>query len=318
MSPRRRTGRKTLTALLPILLLLVLAVVCVTAWLVYSATRPPRRAYLVTPEKFLRLSDRGLRATEESWQNRDGTRARGWLIRGAEGAPAVLLLHGYGADRSWLLNLGVKINETSNMTVLLPDLRGHGQEPPVSASSFGWMEADDALAALAYLRGLKSPQGRALAGPALGLYGVEAGAFAALAAARRDGAVRAVVLDSVPDSPDDVLAGAVRDRTGFDNRLLQALARFGTRVYFAGRYKSDAACTLAEGVGDRQVLLLSGESARRLKQTTETLANCFPTRTNVETHTDLPLTGLSLASASPEEDEAYDRRLIDFFDRTLR
>ncbi|MET0649218.1 MAG: alpha/beta fold hydrolase, partial [Pyrinomonadaceae bacterium] len=282
MSPRRRTGRKALTALLPILLLLVLAVAGVTVWLVYSATRPPRRAYLVTPEQFLRLSDRGLRATEETWQNRDGTTARGWLVRGAEGSPAVLLLHGYGADRSWLLNLGVKINETTNMTVLLPDLRGHGHEPPVSVTSFGSAEADDALAALEYLRGLKSPQGRALAG-ALGVYGVEAGAYAALAAVQRDAAVRAVVLDSVPDSPDDVLAAAVRDRTGIDNRLLQAFARFGTRVYFAGHYKAEAACTLAEGLGDRQVLLLSGESAGRLKQTTETLSNCFPVRANVET-----------------------------------
>lgn len=317
MSPRRRTGRKALTALLPILLLLVLAVIGVTVWLVYAATRPPRRAYLVTPEQFLRLSDRGLRATEETWQNRDGTSARGWLVRGTEGAPAVVLLHGYGADRSWLLNLGVKLNETTNMTVLLPDLRGHGQDPPVAASSFGWMEADDALAALEYLRGLKSPQGRALVG-AVGVYGVEAGAYAALSAVRRDAAVRAVALDSVPDGPDDVLAGAVHDRAGFDNRLLHALARLGTRVYYAGRYKADAACTLAEGLGDRQVLLLSGESAGRLKHTTETLANCFPARTDVETHTDLPLTGLSLASASPEQDEAYDRRIIEFFDRTLR
>jgi pimeloyl-ACP methyl ester carboxylesterase len=318
MPPRRRTGRKALTALLPILLLVALAVVCLTAWLVYAATRPTRRAYLVTPEQFLRLSDRGVRATEETWANRDGTRARGWLLRGAEGSPAVLLLHAYGADRSWLLNLGVKINETTNMTVLLPDLRGHGQEPPVAFSSFGWAEADDTLAALEYLRGLKSPQGRAQVGGGVGVYGVEAGAYAALSAARRDEAVRAVVLDSVPDGPDEVLAAVVRDRTGFDNRLLQALARLGTRVYFAGRYKADAACTLAEGLGGRQVLLLSGEGAGHLKQTTETLAQCFPARANVETHTDLPLTGLALASASPEEDEAYDRRLIDFFDRTLR
>src|SRR5215204_2331625 len=164
MSPRRRTGRKALTALLPILMLVVLALAGLTAWLVYSATRPPRRAHLVTPEQFLRLSDRGLRATEETWENHDGTRARGWLVRGAEGSPAVLLLHGYGADRSWLLNLGVKINETTNMTVLLPDLRGHGANPPVAASAFGATEAEDALAACDYLRGLKSQQGRALVG----------------------------------------------------------------------------------------------------------------------------------------------------------
>jgi pimeloyl-ACP methyl ester carboxylesterase len=318
MSPRRRTGRKAFTALLPIFLLLAVAVVGVTVWLVYSATRPPRRPYLVTPEKFARLSDRALRATEESWENRDGTRARGWLVRGAEGSPAVLLLHGYGADRSWLLNLGVKINETTNMTVLLPDLRGHGQEPLVSASAFGSAEGEDALAALDYLRGLKSAQGRAQAGEALGIFGVEEGAYVALSAARQDASVRALALDSVPDNPDDVLAGAVHDRTGLDNRLLYALARLGTRVYYSGRYKNSAACTLAEGLGDRQVLLLSGEGAGRLRQTTETLANCFPARSNVETHTDLTLTGLALASASPADDEAYDRRLIDFFARTLK
>ncbi|HEX8719171.1 MAG TPA: hypothetical protein VF736_00885 [Pyrinomonadaceae bacterium] len=318
MSPRRRTGRKALAALLPVVLLLLLAVVGLTAWLVYSATRPPRRAYLVTPEKFARLSDRGLKATEETWQNRDGTQARGWLVRGAEGSPGVLLLHRYGADRSWLLNLGVKLNETTNMTVLLPDLRGHGENPPVSASALGATEGDDALGALDFLRGLKSPQGHALVGGSLGVYGVEAGAYAALAAAGREKSVRALALDSVPDSPDDVLAAAVRDRTGLDSGPLHALARLGARVYFAGGFKTRAACTLAEALGDRQALLLAGEGSGHLRQTTETLAHCFPNPSNVETHTDLPYTGNTLASASPEQDEVYDRRLIDFFSRTLR
>lgn len=318
MSPRRRTGRKALAALLPIVLIVAAAVVAMTVWLVYSVTRPPRRAYLVTPEKFARLSDRGLKATEETWQNRDGTRARGWLVRGTEGAPAVLLLHPYGADRSWLLNLGVKINETTNMTVLLPDLRGHGENPPVATTGFGTDEAEDVRAALEYLRGLKGPQGHSLVGGPVGVYGVELGAYAALAAASQERDVRALVLDSVPDNSDEVLNRAVNDRAGIDNGALRFLARLGSRFYFAGRYKNDAACTLAESLGDRQVLLISGEGAGRLRQTTETLANCFPPRSGVETHTDLPLTGLKLASASPEQDEAYDRLLIDFFARTLR
>lgn len=318
MSPRRRTGRKAFAALLPVILLLVFAVVGLTAWLVYVASRPPVRAYLVTPEKFARLSDRGLKATEETWENRDGTQARGWLVRGAEGAPGVVLLHRYGADRSWLLNLGVKLNETTNMTVLLPDLRGHGDNPPVSASAFGTTEAEDVLAACAYLRGLRSQQGRALVGEPLGLYGVEAGAYAALAAAGQEKSVRALALDSVPDNPDTVLTAAVKDRTGLDNALLHGLARLGTRVYFSGRYKNTSACTLAESLGDRQVLLLAGEGSGALRQTTETLATCFASRSNVEAHTNLPLTGNTLSSASPEQDEAYDRRLIDFFDRALR
>ncbi len=40
-----------------------------------------------------------------------------------------MLLHRYGGDRSWLFNLGVKINETTNFTILWPDLRGHGENP---------------------------------------------------------------------------------------------------------------------------------------------------------------------------------------------
>ena len=318
MYRRRRTGRKAFVALLPVILLLALAVVGLTAWLVYSATRPPRRGHLVTPEQFSRLSDRGLKATEETWQNRDGTRARGWLVRGAEGSPGVLLLHRYGADRSWLLNLGVKINETTNMTVLLPDLRGHGENPPVAASSFGANEGEDVLAAFDFLRGLKSQQGRALVGDSLGVYGVEAGAYAALAAAAQQKSLRALALDSVPDNPDAVLVSAVKDRTGLDNALLRGLARLGARVYFSGRFKNTSSCTLAEGLGDRQVMLLAGEGSGPFRQTTATLVSCFPSHANVQANTDLPLTGATLASASPEQDEAYHRRLIEFFDRTLR
>ncbi|HYH87206.1 MAG TPA: alpha/beta fold hydrolase [Pyrinomonadaceae bacterium] len=304
--------------MLPIFLLVAIAAVGLTIWLVYGATHPPQRAYLVTPEKFARLSDRGLQATEETWPNRDGTHARGWLVRGAEGSPAILLLHGYGADRSWLLNLGVKLNETTNMTVLLPDLRGHGEKPPAPVTSFGTLEADDALAALDYLRGLKTPQGRALVGERFGIYGLELGAYAALVAARQDKSVGSLALDSVPDNPDGVLATAVNRRTGIDNGALRLLARLGTRLYFAGHYKNDAACTVAESLGERQILLLSGEGAGALRQTTETLAKCFSWQAGVEAQTNLPITGFTLASASPEQDEAYDRRVIDFFDRTLR
>jgi hypothetical protein len=318
MSPRRRTRRKTLAALLPFVLIVGVTAVGLTVWLVYAATHPPQREYLVTPEKFAHLSDRGVRATEETWSNRDGTQARGWLVRGEEGAPAVVLLHRYGADRSWLLNLGVKLNETTNLTVLLPDSRGHGVNPPVVNTSFGSNEAADALAAIEFLRSLKTAQGRALVGEAAGLYGVEMGAYAALAAASDDRSLRALVLDSVPDGPDEVLGKAVDRQTGLDNGLLRFLARVGTRLYFSGHYKNRAACTVAESLGDRQVLLLSGEDAGPLRQTTETLAKCFPSAANVEVHTDLPLTGFTLASASPEQDEAYDRRVIEFFNRALR
>jgi pimeloyl-ACP methyl ester carboxylesterase len=318
MPPRRRTGRRILRAFLPIILLLVLVLVAVTGWLVYGATRPPRREYLVTPEKFTQLSGPGLKATEETWANRDGTRARGWLLRGGEGAPAVILLHRYGADRSWLLNLGVKLNETANFTILWPDLRGHGLNPPVNWTSFGSRETDDVQAAIDYLRSLKTSQDRPLAGSAIGIYGVELGAYTGLQAASRSQEVRALALDSVPAAPNDVLNVAVRDRIGMENGFVQWLARTGMNIYFMGDYKNAPSCNAAQSLSDRQVLLLASKDTPQLQSSTVALARCFPQGASVEVQGELPVSGYNLRLATGEQSEVYDRRVIDFLDKALR
>jgi pimeloyl-ACP methyl ester carboxylesterase len=308
-----------MTALLPLLLVSAAALVGLTIWLVAGAISPPRQPYLVTPEKFAQLSDRGLRAAEEKWTNRDGTTARGWLLRGDEGAPAVVLLHRYGADRSWLLNLGVKLNEATNMTVLLPDLRGHGENPPVGRTTLGVSEGTDAGAAVEFLRTLQSKQGGPLVGEAVGFYGVGLGSYAALvAAAAGETNARALVLDSVPASPDEILGGAVATAAGFDAVPFRLLARAGVRVYFAGAYDNRASCEVASATKATRVLLLSGDDAGALRDSTEQLVGCFPQTVTVTRETSLPVSGVSVASATPEQGEAYDRRVIEFVDAALR
>lgn len=320
MSPRSRAGRRIVKAFWPILLVIALAFVGITLWIVLTIARPPRQAYLVTPDKFSQLFlGRALKATDETWTNRDNTQARGWLLRGAEGAPAVILLHSYGTDRSRLLNLGVKINETTNFTVLWPDQRGHGENPPVKWTSFGEREAEDAISDIDFLRSLKTPQGRTLVGRSIGIYGVELGAYATLLAATHNDGVRALALDSIPASPDDLLRVVLRERTGLENGLAQALARAGVRAYFMGHYENITACNAAQSLADRRVLLLTGpEAGPILRDSTIKLADCFPNKANTEIISDLSLTGLNLSTATGEQGEAYDRRVIDFFDRSLR
>src|SRR5687768_10182056 len=182
MAHRRRFGKKLFKALLPILLIVVVTVVIALAFIVYGITRPSRQSYLVTPESFSQISGSALKVTDETWENRDGSTARGWLLKGAEGAPAVVLLHRYGGDRSWLFNLGIKLNETTNFTILWPDLRGHGMTPPVEATGFGGPEGDDLLDAIKYLRSLKGYGQSSLVGENVGAYGVELGAYTALLA----------------------------------------------------------------------------------------------------------------------------------------
>ncbi|MEO8435660.1 MAG: alpha/beta hydrolase [Pyrinomonadaceae bacterium] len=317
MAHRRTPGKRVAVAMMPIALLILLAVGSVTVWLGRSITRPLQGAYLVTPQTFSQLSGPVLKATDETWPNRDGTESRGWLLRGTPGAPAVILYHRFGADRSWLLNLSVKINEATNFTVLWPDLRGHGLDPPVKWSSFGTYEADDVSAAIDFVRSLKAPGGAAQVGDKIGLYGVELGAYAVLAAAERHPEVRALVLDSVPSGPDDLLDSAAGSSLGTNNVLLRRLARVGVRIYFMGKYRNTPSCQLAASFPKKHVLLISGEDAGYLRDSTTQLQGCFGAAA-LEAKTDLPLTGLNLPSATGQVGEGYDRVVIDFFDKALR
>jgi pimeloyl-ACP methyl ester carboxylesterase len=318
MARRRPLGKKLFKALLPILIILVVAAAIALASIVYGVTRPPGQSYLVTPESFSQISGSALKVTDESWRNRDGSMARGWLLRGAEGAPAVVLLHRYSGDRSWLFNLGIKLNETTNFTILWPDLRGHGLDPPVKATSFGSREGEDLLAAVDFLHTVKGYSQSPLVGEAVGAYGVELGAYAALRASSQNGAIKALALDSIPRSPDELLDASVVSDVGVNNNFVLAMTRLATRAYFLGKYESTSSCDLAKNLKAQKILLLAGADNPSLRQSTATLVTCFPNQANLETKIDLPVSGFSLSSATGEQGEGYDRPVIDFFNRTLQ
>ena len=318
MPPRRRFGKRLVKSFLPIVLVIVLALVGALSFIVYCVSRPTKRPYVVTPEGFSRISGRAIKVTDQTWTNADGKSARGWLLKGAEGAPAVVLLHRYGGDRSWLFNLGVKINETTNFTILWPDLRGHGESPLISWTALGSREGDDLLDAMKYLRGLKSENQKTLVGESFGFYGVELGAYSALKAAGTESQVKVLVLDSISSSPDALLNSAVSNCVGLDNGFVQYLSRTAMKTYLLGTYDSTNACDFAASIRNQRVLLLSGEDAGSLRDATAALQKCFPVAGNVETRTDLPLSGFSLPSATGEQGEAYDRVVIEYFDRNLR
>jgi pimeloyl-ACP methyl ester carboxylesterase len=316
MSPRRKVAQRLARAFLPILLVVFVALSAVTLWITRGITRPPRAPYLVTPQTFSQVTGPILNATDVTWPNHDKTTARGWLIRGAEGAPAVILLHGYGADRSWLLNLAVKLNETTNFTVLWPDLRGHGENPLVNWTLFGSVEGDDTTAAIEYLHTLKGPGGKPQVAGLIGIYGTEMGAYVALDAARRFPEVRALALDSAPASPDDLIRAATSRVAGMNNGLLQRLARLGVRVYALGNYQATSSCELAHSLRVPRVLLLTGAEGDPWRGSTMDLGKCFSG--TVEMKKDLTLTGANLPNSTGQQEEAYDRPVIEFFDKALR
>lgn len=318
MAKSTRLVKSFLRLFLPVLFLVVAALAGGAVWLDYTTARPLNAKYLMTPEKYGQLSSRAAQVTEETWPNPDGSTSRGWLLRGAENAPAVILFHKFGADRSHVLNLGVKLNESTNFTVLMPDARAHGDTPLVQNGSFGGSEAEDAAAALEFVKNLKTPNQIKLVGNHLGVYGIDIGAMAAASVASRDPNIKAVALDSVPADSDALLSREVGRRFPFMSAATSKLAVMGTRFYyFDGSYKREPVCEAARKIENRNVMVLAGLDASEFQDSTSKVAKCFPPSNKLETKFDLSPSGSSIVNASMEQAEAYDQRLIDFFRNSL-
>ncbi len=301
--------------LLPTAILFVIAIVGASFWLLQKASVPTSANYLITPEKYVGLSTRGAKITDETWANKDGSSARGWLLRGSEGSPAIVLLHKYGADRSHLLNLGVKLNEVTNFTILMPDLRAHGVSPLVMNTTFGGIEADDLIAAGEFLKSLKTTEKNTLIDNQIGVYGIELGAYAGLLAAGKDESFKVLVLDSVAATSDDLLASVIQKRYPFASFATAKLASFATLPYFQGSYSSESLCNVASKLRDKKILLLASNDVPSFQVSTAELAKCFTFQ--VESKTDLSISGYSTINSTGEQEEAYDQRVIEFLKKSL-
>lgn len=319
MAKTTRLVKSILRLILPVVTLIIVALGASSIWLVHEISRPFKSPYLVTPAKYGQLSTRGARITDETWTNHDGTSGRGWLLRGTEGAPAVIVLHRYGADRSHVLDLGVKINESTNFTIFMPDLRGHGLDPLVNNTSFGGCETEDVIASIGFLRGLKTEKQVNLIGESIGIYGVEMGAVSGLSAATKDNNIKALVLDSVPKSSNQILSSAVQKRFPFASIVTSKISEYGTYFYFYDKcYDHTSTCDFAKKIDGRRVLLLAGSDVPELQESTEKISRCFSDSTDLEMKLDFNPSGYNLTNASIEQLAIYDQKVIDFFSTALR
>lgn len=148
-----------------------LAVSLLSFWL---TVRPPRIAIPLSPQDFnLRVEDVAIRTA-------DGLTLAAWLAP-RPGAPAVILLHGYPAEKADLLPLAAALH--ARFTVLLVDLRYFGRSEG-RATTLGFHERGDLQRAvdLLHARGLVP----------VGVFGFSLGGAVAILAAAEDPRIRAV------------------------------------------------------------------------------------------------------------------------------
>lgn len=152
-----------------------------------------------------RPQDLGLTAKEFRIPTARGKTLWGCLIAAPSSgpAPAVVAMHGWGADHSSLLPLIPALNQ-AGMTVLLVDARNHGRSDGDTFSSMPRF-AEDIGAALDWLaRHAQVDQSR------LAVLGHSVGGGAALLAASRRADIRAVVSLSAFDHPERVMRDYLR------------------------------------------------------------------------------------------------------------
>ena len=150
-----------------------LALSLVSFWL---AVRPPRLAIPVRPADF------SLTVEELTVATADGLKLAAWLVA-RPGAPAVVLLHGYPAEKADMLPIAAAL--APRFTVLLLDLRYFGRSEG-RVTTLGWRERDDLR------RAIDALDARGFA--RVGVFGFSLGGAIALTSAAEDPRIRAIAV----------------------------------------------------------------------------------------------------------------------------
>jgi pimeloyl-ACP methyl ester carboxylesterase len=187
---------KLFMALLALAFFVVLATMAIAGFMVYRIVAPQRSSSEISMESFPGRPD----AVDFRVAGLGGR--EGWFFPGLRGAPTIILCHGYESSRGDLLTL-VSALQDHQYNVFVFDFAAHGANAGIT--TFGYREADEVRSAIDVLasRNDVNPE-------SFGLWGYNLGAYAALRDAESDKRVRALVLDSVYDQPEQMVKVGVK------------------------------------------------------------------------------------------------------------
>ena len=237
----------------------------------------------------------------------------GWWIpvAGDPAAPAVIVVHGYTAcrrDGSTLLAAGML--HRHGLAVLAIDLRNHGDSGRTGGRHTGGvLESADVLGAWDWLVG-----GRGLDPRSIGLFGISLGAASVVIAAGAEPQVAAVWSDSGYGDIDDATRAELR-RNHLPPVLLPGGLLVGRLLDGPGLRASSPLGAMAR-LGDRPVFVTHGTADDRLdvRYADQLIDAGRASGVNVESWI---VPGSGHAAAIVDAPPDYERRLVDFFGRTL-
>jgi pimeloyl-ACP methyl ester carboxylesterase len=190
---------KLLLVLIALTFFAVLATTAIAGFLVYRIVKPQRSSTEISMASFPG------RPENMEFQVPELGKREAWFFPGLRGAATIVLCHGYGSSRGELLTL-VSALQDHQYNVFVFDFTAHGAVAGIT--TLGYREAEELR------RAVDAVAGRSDVDPArVGLWGYNLGAYAALREAENDKRVRALILDSVYDQPEQMVKVGV-ERNG--------------------------------------------------------------------------------------------------------
>ncbi len=181
--------------LLPGLLLFVVAGVLFLDWGVTRMYRYQKVTHRKTPERYAI-------PFEEVWiPTEKGKRLYGWWMPAGEGAPVLVLVHGWGRNLARMMPY-IRALHPMGYSLLAFDARNHGSSSPEKHPTV-WTFSQDTNAAVTYLleQGLAEPD-------RVGVIGLSVGGGAAINASARDHRIKSVVTVGAISHPVRVMQAA--------------------------------------------------------------------------------------------------------------
>ena len=217
---------KLLTALLALAFFAVLATTAISGFLVYRIVKPQRTSTEINMASFP-----GRPEVISFDVPQVGTR-EGWFFPGLRGAPTIVLCHGYESSRGELLTLESALQD-HQYNVFIFDFAAHGANSGIS--SLGYHEVDEVRSAVDVVAARNDVDPMRI-----GLWGYNLGAYSALREAENDKRIRALVLDSIYDQPEQMVKVGV-ERNGLGSFPLMVRAAQLSFEYLNYAHREDPA-----------------------------------------------------------------------------
>jgi uncharacterized protein len=296
---RARTGLVLRLLFIVVILVVVAGVVlsAAGAFFTYRIVSDYNDTENVTPDSFLLSNYESLSFTDPS-----GEVHPGWLLRGLRGAPVVILCHGYDSNRSELLSLGTVLQE-NHFNVYIFNFRG--EKPKALSSDFGAHPVAVLQSAIENV--IKQP---GINTSRVGLFGKTTGAFAALALAERNPAVKALAVDNAYEKPIQMFNSQVDQVLG-STPLFRVVMDAEFRLVNAASKPPDVRAEFSR-LNPIPKFFISGRDVASLAKITEDFYDraAQPKRLLVMDHT-------QYTSMSSTEKKEYENQILVFFQQNL-